>query len=66
MGRTVEYMTGGAACLGIWIGDELGLYRVLAGKGPWSAEELEADAECNPRLVGEGLDCQAAAGLVDY
>lgn len=66
MGPTVGYMTGGAACLGILIGDELGLYQVLAGKGPWSAEELAADTECNPRLVGEGLDRQAVAGLVDY
>ena len=25
MGRMVGYMTGGAACLGIWLGDELGI-----------------------------------------
>ena len=27
MGRIVGYMTGGAACFGIWLGDELGFYR---------------------------------------
>ena len=30
MGRMVGYMTGGAACFGIWLGDELGLYPALA------------------------------------
>ncbi len=33
MGRMVGYMTGGAACFGIWLGDELGLYSALAGHG---------------------------------
>jgi hypothetical protein len=30
MGRIAGYMTGGALCFGIWLGDELGLYRSLA------------------------------------
>ena len=38
MGRMVGYMTGGAMCFSIWLGDELGLYRVLAGAGPLKAE----------------------------
>jgi hypothetical protein len=29
MGQMVGYMTGGAMCFGVWLGDELGLYRVL-------------------------------------
>jgi hypothetical protein len=33
MGRMVGYMIGGAACFGIWLGDELGLYRALAERG---------------------------------
>ena len=36
MGRMVGYMTGGAACFGIWLGDELGLYHAL--RRPGSAE----------------------------
>jgi 2-polyprenyl-3-methyl-5-hydroxy-6-metoxy-1,4-benzoquinol methylase len=65
-GRMIGYMTGGAACLGIWLGDELGLYRGLAQNGPLTADELAADTDCNPRLVREWLDAQAAAKLLSY
>jgi hypothetical protein len=30
MHRLIGFMTGSAVCYGIWLGDELGLYRVLA------------------------------------
>jgi SAM-dependent methyltransferase len=66
MGRMVGYMTGGAACLGIWLGDELGLYRALAAGGRLSADQLAEQAGCNARLVREWLDGQTAAGLIDY
>jgi SAM-dependent methyltransferase len=66
MGRMVANMTGATACLGIWLGDELGLYKTLAENGQQSAEEVADGAGCNPRLVREWLDGQAAAGLVDY
>jgi hypothetical protein len=32
METLVGYMTGGAMCLGIWIGDEIGAYRAMAGR----------------------------------
>jgi SAM-dependent methyltransferase len=66
MGRMVGYMTGGAACFGIWLGDELGLYSALANNGPRSADAVAAEAGCNPRLVREWLDGQVAAGLLGY
>ena len=66
MGQMIGYMTGGAACLGIWLGDELGLYAALAQNGPRTAEELAGDTGCNPRLVREWLDGQAAAELLSY
>jgi 2-polyprenyl-3-methyl-5-hydroxy-6-metoxy-1,4-benzoquinol methylase len=66
MGRMVGYMTGAAACLGIWLGDELGLYRALASDGARSADEVAERAGCNPRLVREWLDGQVAAGLLEY
>ena len=66
MGRMIGYMTGGAACFGIWLGDELGLYRALAHNGARTADELAADTDCNPRLVREWLDAQAAARLLTY
>jgi SAM-dependent methyltransferase len=62
----IGYMTGGAACFGIWLGDELGLYRALADNGPQTADELATATGCNPRLVREWLDGQAAAKLVSY
>ncbi|MBI5090277.1 MAG: class I SAM-dependent methyltransferase [Actinobacteria bacterium] len=66
MGSMVGHMTGGAVCFGVLLGDELGLYRALAGTGERSADEVAAATGCNPRLVREWLDGQAAARLVDY
>jgi SAM-dependent methyltransferase len=66
MGTLIGYMTGGAACFGMWLGDELGLYRALADRGPLSADDLAHAVGCNPRLVREWLDGQAAAKLVTY
>ena len=64
MGQLVGYMTGGALCSAIWLGDELGLYRAMQGAGPLSADEVARRTACNPRLVREWLDGQAAGGLV--
>ena len=66
MGRMVGYMTGGALCYGVWLGDELGLYRALAGSGSLTADEVAGKSGCNPRLVREWLDGQVAGGLVGY
>ena len=66
MGQMVGHMTGATTCFAIWLGDELGLYRPLAEDGPRSAEELASLTGCNPRLVREWLDGQAAAGLIQY
>ena len=66
MQRMVGYMTGAAVCYGVWLGDELGLYRVMAENGAARAVDIAASANCNPRLVAEWLDGQAAAGLVSY
>jgi len=51
MGQMAGHMTGGALCFAVWIGDELGLYRVLAGAGSLTADEVAGKAGCNPRLV---------------
>src|SRR5687768_15044940 len=66
MGRMAGYMTGGALCFGVWLGDELGLYRVLSDLGPASADDLAAKSGCNPRLVREWLDGQVAGGLISW
>jgi SAM-dependent methyltransferase len=66
MGMMVGYMTGSALCFAVWLGDEVGLYRAMAGAGPLSAGAVAAKSECNPRLVREWLDGQAAGGLIGY
>ncbi len=66
MGRMMGHMTGATLCHAVWLGDELGLYRAMAGQGPQSSDAIATSAECHHRLVREWLDGQAAAGLVDY
>jgi 2-polyprenyl-3-methyl-5-hydroxy-6-metoxy-1,4-benzoquinol methylase len=66
VGRIAGYMVGGAVCLSIWLGDELGLYEAMAGAGAMSADDVASTAGCNARLTREWLDGQAAAGLVAY
>ena len=66
MGQMIGYMTGGALCFGVWLGDELGLYRALAEAGPLTAEALSSRTATHPRLVREWLDGQAAGRLVDH
>jgi SAM-dependent methyltransferase len=66
MGKLVGIMTGGAISFAIALGDELGLYRVLAGAGPLTADDVSRRANCQPRLVREWLDGQAAAGILSY
>lgn len=66
MGQMVGYMTGSAMCFGVWLGDELGLYRVLTDTGPATADEVAGKVGCNPRLVREWLDGQVAGGLVAW
>ena len=65
MGQMVGYMTGGALCFGIWLGDELGLYRALAAGGK-TADALADATGCNPRLVREWADGQVAGNLISF
>ena len=66
MGKMVGHMTGGTICYSIWLGDELGLYRAMAGAGSLPSDALAANTKCNARLIREWLDAQAASGLVAY
>jgi SAM-dependent methyltransferase len=66
VGQMAGFMTGGGVCLGMWLGDELGLYRAMKGNGALGADEVAKKTACNPRLTREWLDSQSAAGLVDY
>jgi hypothetical protein len=64
MGTLVGYMTGGAVCFAMLLGDELGLYRAMANGGALTAVVVADQPGCNPRLVREWLDGQTSAGLV--
>jgi 2-polyprenyl-3-methyl-5-hydroxy-6-metoxy-1,4-benzoquinol methylase len=66
MGTMVGHMTGAMTCFGVWIGDEVGFYRALAGAGPLTAGEVAERAGTNPRLTEEWLRGQAAAGLLEF
>ncbi|MET4070822.1 SAM-dependent methyltransferase [Bradyrhizobium sp. S3.2.6] len=50
----------------VLLGDKLGLYRVLAAKGPMNSAELARATGTNERYVREWLASQAASGYVEY
>jgi len=66
MGKLVTDLSGAAMVASIVVGEELGLYRAMADGTPVTAEELARRTGCNPRLVGEWLNAQAASGYVQY
>jgi len=49
---------------GIYLGDRLGLYRVLAERGPSTSTELADAAGINERYAREWLEHQAATGIL--
>ncbi|MGH9703688.1 MAG: methyltransferase domain-containing protein, partial [Candidatus Acidiferrales bacterium] len=50
----------------ILVGDQLGLYKAMAGAGPISSAELAAKTSTKERYVREWLAAQAAGGFVTY
>ena len=66
MGAMVGHMTGTTLCCSVWLGDDVGFYRAMAGAGPLTAEQVAAAVGANPRLTLEWLNGQAAGGLLDY
>src|SRR5215510_3656224 len=48
------------------LGDELGLFRILAEKGPLTSAELSARAEVSERYTREWLSALACAGYLRY
>jgi precorrin-6B methylase 2 len=49
---------------GIYLGDRLGLYRVLADRGPSTSAELAEAAGINERYAREWLEHEAASGIL--
>src|ERR1700757_2999771 len=48
------------------VGDKLGLYRVLAEKGPMTSADLAKATGTTERYVREWLSAQAASGYIEY
>ncbi len=65
-GKIFGYLGGTMVSIGIWLGDQLGLYRTMAGAGSLTSEETARKAGLDERWVREWLAQQAAAGLIDY
>ena len=50
--------------LAVYIGDRLGLYRILAERSPATSAELADAAGCNERYVREWLEQQASSAIL--
>ena len=59
-------LTGAATTAMVVLGDELGLYRALAGAGSVTPAELATQTGTHERYVREWLAQQAAAGFISY
>ena len=49
-----------------YIGDQLGLFKLLAQHSPVTPEQLAAAADCNARYIREWLSAMTAAGWLEY
>lgn len=65
-GRVLQDQAAAISALLVRIGDELGLYRAMAGAGPMTAAELTDATGTDRRYVEEWLGNQAAGGYVRY
>jgi SAM-dependent methyltransferase len=66
LGKVVGELGAAASALLVRIGDELGLYRAMAGAGPMTAAELAARTGTHERYLREWLANQAAGGYLEY
>ncbi len=66
MGKLVTDLGGAAMIASVILGEELGLYRAMADSEPITPDELAAKTGCNPRLIREWMNAQAAAGYFEH
>ncbi len=65
VGRMFNALIGTLELFHVYLGERLGLYRVLADRGPLDAGELAAAAGINRRYAREWLEEQAVAGFLE-
>jgi 2-polyprenyl-3-methyl-5-hydroxy-6-metoxy-1,4-benzoquinol methylase len=66
MGQAVGDLGAAISGLMVYLGDELGLYKAMAGAGSLTSAQLAERAGCDERYVREWLGNQAAGGYVTY
>lgn len=63
---SLGHVAGAMSLLIAYMGDRLGLYRVMRDMGPASSEMIAARSQLNERYVREWLSANAAAGYIDW
>jgi SAM-dependent methyltransferase len=66
MGQAVGDLGAAISGLMVYIGDELGLYKAMAGAGPLTPADIARATGADERYVREWLNNQAAGGYVTY
>jgi 2-polyprenyl-3-methyl-5-hydroxy-6-metoxy-1,4-benzoquinol methylase len=66
MGKMVGELGAAMNAALVLLGDQLGLYKAMAGAGAMTAEALAAKTGCRERYVREWLNAQAAGGIVTF
>jgi len=66
MGRVLGDMGAAMNAALVLLGDELGLWKAMAGAGPLTANQLAEKTGTFPRYIREWLSAQAASGYVTY
>src|SRR5262245_9649583 len=64
-GRLTEALNNGALCLMASIGHRTGLFDVMLGQPPSTAQQIASRAALNERYVREWLGAMVTAGVVD-
>jgi 2-polyprenyl-3-methyl-5-hydroxy-6-metoxy-1,4-benzoquinol methylase len=66
LGKLITDMGAAVGIALTYVGDQLGIYKAMAGAGPLTPSDLAAKTGYNERLLQEWLNTQAAGGYVSY
>lgn len=66
VGMAMGELSGANGGVMISVGNKLGLYKAMAGRGPMFPADLAKRSGCAERYVREWLNCNAAGGYINY
>ncbi|MBV8984314.1 MAG: class I SAM-dependent methyltransferase, partial [Acidimicrobiia bacterium] len=66
MGKVVTELGAGLGFPMHRLGDQLGIWKAMAGAGPLTATELAQRTDCHERYIQEWLAAETTGGYVDY